>query len=152
MDRYLKKELKILQDKVFKALNIFEEENGIKPKGKKKREYKVRVAHDSRGNITSTTSESYYEIARLIKNPLPFSEYIDRIVKNIEGLVFGLNTEEDIEYKSKYEKVIQDLLSIKYNLLSMRFIKDVEYYEILRQKLFKDLDIIRELINYVENN
>lgn len=144
MGKYLKKELKRLQNKIYKALNIFEEENGINPKDRKEKNESTPITNDKSATVCT----------REVKNPLSFCDYIDRVVKNIEGIVFGIAKDKDtISMQSdKNERAIQDLSDIKYSLLSMRFIGDVDYYPVLRQKMFKNLDIVEEIINYVGNN
>lgn len=113
---YLERELNVLRNNIFKALNIYEEENNIEPQNKRKHK-QVSVS-----------------------KPLSFKNYIDRIAKNIEGLISWLaNDDDNLE-------IIQKLTDIKVKLYSIQHIAGIGYYPSLRQIIFKSLNIVSELI------
>lgn len=113
---FLEKELNVIRNNIFKALNIYEEENGIEPKNK--RAHKPVVVY----------------------KPLTFEGYIDKINKNIEGLIGWLASSGD------NLDIINGLSDIKVKLHSIQRIAGEEYYPTLRQIMFKNLSIISELI------
>lgn len=118
--RYYNKEFRILQDKIYKALNIYEEDNNIEPQNKKAKK-KIEVL-----------------------NPLPFSQYVDEyIVKNIEGMIFDINGED--------ENITNKLLDVKLSLMELQYRKGEEGYRFLRKKIFQNLELVNELVKYVED-
>lgn len=120
--KYLLQDFIKLKNKTYKALNIFEETNGITPSSKK--EKKV------------------FEV----KYPLTYSQYVDFLVKEIEGIIRRLDVDVECELQ-----LINGLNEIKHNLLTIIHIGDSNYYRVLRQKLFKILNDFDALITIVTN-
>lgn len=115
-ETFLKKELEILRSNLFKALNIYEEENDIKPLNDRE------------------------HLDRKIKNPLPFKKYVDKLNKNIEGLIVWLSdSEESLETIKILSKVKIDLHSIERNV-------GVNAHLRVRNIIFKHLNIISKVI------
>lgn len=118
--RFLLSKLETLKGKTFKILNIFEESYDIKPfNGKDKKVVSV-------------------------KYPKTYSQYVDFVVKEIEGLVrgFDVDIDEDII-------MIDGLNRIKHSLLTVINIGK-PYYKLLRQRIFKIMEDFSVLIKQIE--
>jgi len=116
---YLEKELKSLGNKIYKALNVYEEENGIEPDSSKKKK-----------KITEEEN----------KHLLSFSDYIDFVIRKIEGIQLSLDESED------NQSLIEKLSYINHNLHSMQYSKGKVDYLGIKRSLFKNCDIIKEYV------